>query len=246
MKYVGSKARLSKDIAPIINTIIKKNNIQNYIEPFVGGANMIQHIECKNKIGSDVNEYLIEMWKALQNGYEPPQNITKEEYIEVKNNIERYSKEYVAIVGFCATYNAGWFRRYGGQAINKYGKIRNYYDEAIRNIKKQVPKIADVKFLYGDYREINYPENSLIYCDIPYKSSSYEMYQEKFNHDKFWEWVRGMSENNIVLVSEYESPKDFKCIFEKQLTTSFDNKQTKKDTEKLFTINSISGYNYLD
>jgi hypothetical protein len=46
--------------------------------------------------------------------------------------------------------------------------------------------------------------------------------------------VREWSKNNIVVCSEYEMPNDFECIFEKQLTTSFDNKQRKNDTEKLF------------
>ena len=49
MKFVGSKARLSKDLAPIINRLIKENNIKTYIEPFVGGANMIQHIDAPKK-----------------------------------------------------------------------------------------------------------------------------------------------------------------------------------------------------
>lgn len=233
MKYVGSKARLSKDITPIINKLIEDNNVDTYIEPFVGGANMIEHIQCKNKIGYDNNEYLIEMWKALQNGYEPPLEFTKEQYIEVKNNIDKYPKEYIGIVGFCATYNAGWFRRWGGSAITKYGKVRNYYNEAIRNIQKQLPNIMDVEFIYNDFKEIN-PVNSLIYCDPPYENSSYEMYKDKFNHTEFWDKVREWSKDNIVLVSEYNAPNDFKCIYEKELTTGFDNKQRKKDTEKLF------------
>lgn len=238
MKYVGSKSRLAKDIAPIINNLIKKKNINTYIEPFVGGANMIQHINCKNKIGADINEYLIAMWNAFQNGYIPPDDVSKEEYLKVKNNKDVYPKEYVAIVGFCATYNAGWFRRYGGKAINKQGKTRHYYNEAVRNIKKQLPYIMDVKFIHSDYRILNYPENSLIYCDKEYESSSYQMYQGEFNHEEFWNWARAMSKNNIILVSEYNAPTDFICIYEKKLVTSFDNKQTKKDTEKLFIYKS--------
>jgi DNA adenine methylase len=233
MKYVGSKARLSKDIAQIINKLIQENNINTYIEPFVGGANLIEHIKCENKIGYDSNEYLIEMWKALQNGYIPPLEFSKEQYIEVKNNIEKYPKEYIGIVGFCATYNAGWFRRWGGQAVTKSGKVRNYYNEAIRNIFNQVPNIIDVEFVHKDFKELN-PINSLIYCDPPYKSSSYEMYKDKFNHEEYYAKVREWSKNNIVVCSEYEMPNDFECIFEKQLTTSFDNKQRKNDTEKLF------------
>lgn len=40
MKYVGSKNRLSKDLAPIIQSCIDDNNIKNYWEPFVGGGEL--------------------------------------------------------------------------------------------------------------------------------------------------------------------------------------------------------------
>lgn len=234
MKYVGSKARLSKDIAPIINNLIKENNIKLYVEPFVGGANMIDKINCKSRIGYDNNKYLIALWKALQNGYEPPETMTKEEYINVKNKKDEFPAEYVAIVGLCATYNAGWFRRWGGSAITKSGKVRNYYDEAVRNIKNQIHKIQDISFVCDTYENLKC-SNALIYCDPPYQSSSYEMYDGKrFNYDMFWNKVREWSKSNIVLVSEYTAPNDFDCIFEKTLTTGFDNKQRKKDTEKLF------------
>ena len=49
MKYVGSKNRLSKHIAPIIQSYIDDNNITQYLEPFVGGANMIDKINCDKK-----------------------------------------------------------------------------------------------------------------------------------------------------------------------------------------------------
>lgn len=60
---MGSKSRVAKDISKIINGIIIDKNINTYIEPFVGGCNMIEHIKCENKIASDNNEYLISMWK---------------------------------------------------------------------------------------------------------------------------------------------------------------------------------------
>jgi hypothetical protein len=79
MVYQGSKARLAKDIAPIINKIIEDNDIKKYVEPFVGGANMIQHIKCELKIGNDINRYLIAMWHRLQAGWIPP---TLEEVVQ--------------------------------------------------------------------------------------------------------------------------------------------------------------------
>jgi len=235
MKYVGSKARLSKNIAPIINKLISENNINTYIEPFVGGANLIQYIKCKDKIGSDINEYLINMWQSLQNGWLPPNKLSKEMYIDIKNNKEQYGKALVAIVGFCATYNAKWFGGYAGIVHTKSNTIRNYYDEAIRNIQKQMLSLMDVQFKYCDYTYYTKYENCLIYCDPPYQNTTQYGINKEFDYDKFWNWIRIVSKNNIVLVSEYNAPDDFKCIYTKTLTTTLDKNSRKKDIERLFT-----------
>lgn len=236
MKYMGSKARISKDIAPMINNLIKENNIKNYIEPFVGGCNMIEHIVCENKIASDNNDYLISMWRDLQKGWNPPNEMTKELYIDIRDNKDKYSKSLVAIAGFCATYNAKWFGGYAGIVKTKIGTYRNYYNEAIRNINKQIHKINDVEFRYCDYTQYSNIRNSLIYCDIPYQGTTQYGTSKDFDYDKFWDWVRDMSKDNIVLVSEYNAPNDFECIYEKTLTTTLDKNSRKKDTEKLFRL----------
>ena len=67
MKYMGSKNRLSKELAPIIQKYIDDNNCNKYLEPFVGGANMIDKIKCKHRFGSDTHKYLIAFLKALSN-----------------------------------------------------------------------------------------------------------------------------------------------------------------------------------
>lgn len=38
MQYVGSKNKISKEIAPIIQKVIDENNTKHYLEPFVGGG----------------------------------------------------------------------------------------------------------------------------------------------------------------------------------------------------------------
>lgn len=42
---MGSKSRIAKDIVPIIQKCIDDNNLETYIEPFVGGANVIDKIK---------------------------------------------------------------------------------------------------------------------------------------------------------------------------------------------------------
>lgn len=237
MKYMGSKSRLSKDLLPIINNIIKGNNLELYIEPFVGGANLIDKVHCAKRVGGDNNYYLIEMWRALQKGWLPPKEISKEEYNDIKVNKEKYSPELVAIAGFCATYNAKWFGGYAGIVHTKSGVIRNYYNESVRNILKQVEKIKDVEFTYGSYTQFSNIKGALIYCDIPYKNTTQYGTSKCFDYEGFWDWVRYMSKENIVLVSEYNAPSDFKCVWSKDVITTLDKNSRKKDTEKLFTIN---------
>lgn len=234
MKYMGSKQRLAKEISPIINEFITKYNVQIYIEPFVGGANMIEYINCKNKIASDNNEYLIAMWNDLQSGWSPPETLTKEMYEDIKNNKDNYSKSLVSIAGFCATYNAKWFGGYAGIVKTKINTYRNYYDEAIRNIQKQIVNLMDVNFIHADYTYFNNYKDCLIYCDPPYQGTTQYGSSKDFDYDKFWNWIREMSKNNIVLVSEYNAPEDFKCVFKKKLTTTLDKNSRKQDTEKLF------------
>lgn len=233
---MGSKARLSKDISSIINNLIKENNITTYIEPFVGGANMIEHIKCENKIGYDNNKYLISLWNDLKSGWIPPIEMSKDLYNDIKTNKDEYGEALVAVAGFCATYNAKWFGGYAGRVKTKTGIIRDYYDESIRNILKQKDKIVDVVFINKSFEDIIIPNGSLIYCDPPYKGTTQYGTSKNFDHELFWAKVREWSRNNIVLVSEYNAPEDFECIYEKSLTTTLDKNSRKKDTEKIFTL----------
>ena len=56
MKYMGSKNRIAKHLLPIILKDRKEG--QWFVEPFVGGANMIDKV-TGNRIGADLNRYLI-------------------------------------------------------------------------------------------------------------------------------------------------------------------------------------------
>lgn len=44
MQYMGSKNRIAKELIPIIESYITSDT-KGYLEPFVGGANMIDKIK---------------------------------------------------------------------------------------------------------------------------------------------------------------------------------------------------------
>ena len=97
MKYMGSKSRIKEYIVPILQQIIDCKNIEIYIEPFVGGANVIDSIKCNNKIGGDNSEPLIELLKYVRDGGVLPEEVPKELYDDVRSNkntnkYEKWSK----------------------------------------------------------------------------------------------------------------------------------------------------------
>lgn len=238
MKYVGSKNRLAKDLVPIIQSYIKEDT-KGYLEPFVGGANMIDKIECNNKIGSDIHKELIALLSfAQENPNNIPDSISKEEYVKVKENKDIYPDQYVGLVGFCGSYNAKYFGGYAGFCKTKQG-VRHYDQEAIRNIKKQSNSLVGIKFKNKSFLEYT-PENTkgyVIYCDIPYREST-DYSTEKFPYDNFYEWCIEMAKYNTVLISEYNMPEDsFKCVWSKNHRTFLDkNNNNKIRTEKLFEV----------
>ena len=77
----------------------------------------------------------------------------------------------------------------------------------------------------------------MTYCDIPYKDKKRYGTSKNFDYKTFWGWAEKMSENNIVIVSEEQAPKIFKCIWEQEVTRTQDNTKRFKATEKLFVLN---------
>lgn len=77
MKYMGSKSRIAKHLCPIIQGFIDNTQAEWYIEPFVGGANVIDKIQCKHKLGSDKNKYLIALLDRAKSGLPLLPEVTK-------------------------------------------------------------------------------------------------------------------------------------------------------------------------
>ena len=242
MKFVGSKNKLSKELAPIIQSYIDENT-KGYIEICVGGGNMIDKINHHNKLGFDIHEELIELLKYAQDlNNELPTHITEEEYIKVRDNKENYPKWYVGLVGFCASFGAKYFNGYARSFKSDGITPRDMSNEAIRNLENQRANLKDIKFKCIPFQNI--PKDKLngyvIYADIPYRNST-KYKTEEFPYDEFYKWCAEVSKNNTVLISEYNMPNNFECIWSKETKVLLDSNKSDNDyknirVEKLFRI----------
>ena len=204
-----------------------------------GGANVIDKINCGKKFGCDLNEYLIELLNTVKDKCNIlPKEISEDEYKSVMNNIENYDKWYVGFVGFLCSFGGKFFGGYA-RGKNNNGDYRNYADESYRNLMKQSKNLKDITFKNCSFQDINTNiSNFVIYCDPPYRGTT-KYKTEEFPYEEFYQWCRNMAKNNIVLVSEYNMPNDFECIWSKETIANFDSNRKSNDdknkrVEKLF------------
>jgi DNA adenine methylase len=236
MKYMGSKNRIAKFVLPIMLKEVNEKGITTWVEPFVGGANMIDKVPNNFKrIGIDYNAHTIDALIAIRDLVdELPTEVTVEYYNSLKGT---EPNPITSLIRFGASF--------GGKFENGYARRdgKSMWMECVRNSQKQSPKLQGVKFINGSYDEYSDFENCLIYCDPPYEgTTSYKT--GSFDHPKFWDWCRKMSEKNLVFISEYKAPDDFICVWEGEVKTNFASQRdeaTHKAVEKLFKFSPTNG-----
>ena len=111
MKYMGSKNRIAKHLIPIMVAEADKIGITTWVEPFVGGANLIDKVPNRFKrIGCDINEHVI---MAL---------------IDIRDNVDNLPESvsedcYKSLKGTSPTTITSWIRfvcSFGGKFENGY------------------------------------------------------------------------------------------------------------------------------
>lgn len=236
---MGSKRRLFQEIAPII--LRDREEGQLYIEPFCGGCNSLSQVAGK-RIGADVNPFLIAMLKSVISGENQFYPIAKPFYDEVRKayretNFKRFSTAEIGWVGYMASYNGRFFDGgYSGNGVkSKDGGVRNYIDETISDLLSQIDNLRGVELYCCDYRELEIPNDSIIYCDPPYRDTK-QYSNISFDYDNFYDWVKEISKRgNKVFISEYWMPSEFREIWSKEVHCNI-NIEKRKRVEKLFTI----------
>ena len=101
---------------------------------------------------------------------------------------------------------------------------------------RKLPLSDVIEFYSTDYQAVPIPDNSVIYCDIPYKGTgTYQRHKKtEFDYERFYDWA--YSQTQPIFISEYFMPEDrFRCIAEIKRTDTFSpNNNSTKVAEKIF------------
>lgn len=230
-RYAGGKYRLGKHIAKSIedyeNVHDSANNVYSkrpYLEPFVGMCGVMRNIQNNRKrVGCDLNLDVVAMWKSLQEGWEPPMDVTEEEYNRLRDHVPEGDPSRGIVA-----HGASW----GGYFFSKF--MPDIYPGCRRNVMKFFPFVRDVEFKDGGcYTKFLDVEGYTIYCDSPYANSigatgKKSRFLNQFDHEKFWENMRILCKKNLVFISEGSAPNDFKIIWEKETLSRMAGKGIEK------------------
>ena len=227
MRYMGGKSRISKQIAEVLNSAIDKDT--PFVSLFCGSCAIESKVQADIKILNDKHPYLIAMWQALQNGWMPPDVVTKEEYYRVKANMDE-NPALTGFVGFGCSFGGKWW---GGYAKDKRGD--DYCGQAKRGLLKDLVGIQSATFTCLDYRDVEIPDGAVVYCDPPYvNTTGYTVGQ--FDTNEFWDYMRQLSKRCDVYISEESAPDDFECIWSKEKVRTLEKNDNvgRVKVEKLF------------
>lgn len=215
MRYQGGKVGLAKYICPIIQALKPKV----YIEPFCGACAIIEHIQAEKRIASDASEVVIVLFKAVQEGFIAPDNVSEEEYkkavMAFRSGKTPTAFEAFALIACCfaGTIGSGYARYF------RRGKWVNFALRGKRALEKSLESLKGIEFFLRSYKHYTCEntKDAVIYCDPPYENTSgYKSVKEPFSNDEFWQWARELSRENIVLVSEFQARDGFVSVWERE------------------------------
>lgn len=236
MSYIGGKAKGSDHILSLLNHHAFDH--MDYLEPFVGYGHILRRVRNKKSYrASDCNRLLISLLKGVQEGQNLP-TISKSQYDALRAQ-ESDTSFRRAVAAYAYSFKGGEWRGYFDKRRGRSysDEHKRYYTSLHENEIFQKTHLRCV-----DYKKLN-PSHKLIYCDPPYKGTTGYNGGAEFDHDEFWERIREWSINNLVFVSEYRAPRDFKCITScVKLNNLAANGEPDERCERVFVHNSLLPY----
>ena len=217
MWYMGGKFRQSKAIVEVLRPYVTSDTV--YVEPFCGGmwsaARVARELHPKEMILNDINKPLMLLWKkCLEDGCDwlpVDAELVEREYPHYRA-VQDDNDPLTAWYGTALSFGGKWF---GGVARHTKGKQETTYEAERKSMYKKIDSLQTVETeLYiGSYKDLEIPNEAVVYLDPPYEGRTKAHYFDSFNYDEFWEWVRELSKRCVVFTSCFDCPPDFETVY---------------------------------
>jgi DNA adenine methylase len=227
MRYMGGKTRIAKQLAEVIDQYRQPGQL--VWDAFCGGLSVSVALSKNGPVlSSDACAPLISLYKAVQNGWEPPAEVSKETYLAAKTLPDTDPMK--AFCGFGCSFGGKWF---AGYAKGFNGPL-TYPQLAARNVKSNVSKCSSFDCI--DFNiTVAGPCDFIFYLDPPYSGTTGYSGVKKFDHNAFVSTIASWSRYTSLFVSEYSLPIGT-VVWERASTGTLGIDHGVPHVEKLFYI----------
>lgn len=201
MRYVGGKFSMAKHLAEAI--LPYRAGLPGlFWEPFCGGLSATA--ARKPDIASDASFPLIRMYRAVREGWTPPEVVTEDEYQRIRREVPEDDPLYGFVAFGCSFGGKFW----GGYAREGKRGNRNFARDSWNSLARKFAQIPeDTWLICEDYAGLEFGKGDLVYCDPPYAKTTNGYSVKDWNPDAFWAWAdRQASQGAVLFVSEYAIP----------------------------------------
>jgi DNA adenine methylase len=210
MQYLGGKTRIAKQLAALIDSVREPG--QWVWDPFCGGLSMSVALSEKGPVWStDINPALISLYRAVQNGWQPPNEVSEETWRAAKFLPD--SNPLKAFCGFGCSFGGKYF---GGYA--RSSDRANYAATSKRVVERDCAEalvFSCLNFCDVEPR----PLEALLYLDPPYKGTTGYAAARAFDSALFFAQALRWAAFTHVFISEYACPVGV-CVWETQKAKS--------------------------
>ena len=201
MRYLGGKWQIAEWVATHLRPMAR--GCDRYLEPFMGSGAITARmaIAAPSMTVSDAHEDLVLMWQALALGWDPPIDVTREQYEALRHAPPSALRGFV---GYGASFSGRWFNSY----------VPGFAQTARTSVLSVAIWLRDAEILHRDYGMHTPGPSTLVYCDPPYaETEGYVKQVGAFDSERFWTTMDAWTEAGArVVVSEGTAPAHWRPL----------------------------------
>jgi DNA adenine methylase len=194
-------------------------------------------------IAADSHPDLILMWSALAQGWQPPEEVSREEYYAAKAEPPSAKRGFI---GFGASFAGKWWGGFIDRPVDRHIKKPGGYrmppfcSTMRRAVLKDCSAFVNREIVCSDFAALIIPDGAVVYCDPPYAQTVGYNGTGKFDHSRFWKWAEDLTVRGCaVFVSEQTAPSHWRVLASrdrKMMLKVVAEKENEMRQEKIFWL----------
>lgn len=228
MRYIGGKHRIAKWLS---QQILPLRQDRRLVEPFCGGLSAT--VALQPDLACDASVPLISLIQACRNGWEPPSDLSEDDYRWARTLPAEHPLH--GFAAFCCSFGG----KYWGGYARETG--RNFAKEGRNALLRKIEATRKVEFQLMSFEQLKPGSGDLVYCDPPYAGTTMGYSTPVWNPETFWKWAsESASRGAVLVVSEFNAPEGTRVLAQRESSTDLRTLRRDQQTvEKLFILGGL-------